>query len=95
MAPSSLNTVFGRARHKAGRDDLRWHDLRHTGATLAGAMGATVAELKARLGHSTTHAAMQYQHATKDRDASIAALMSERVLAEAIPISRARRRRKA
>jgi integrase len=92
MAPSSLNTVFDRARIKAGRGDLRWHDLRHTGATLAGSMGATVAELKARLGHSTTHAAMQYQHATKDRDASIAALMSERVLAEAIPITRARRK---
>ena len=92
MAVSSLNTVFTRAREKAGRSDLRWHDLRHTGATLAAAQGATVAELKARLGHSTTHAAMQYQHASKDRDAAIAALLSQHALAEAIPIDRKRRR---
>lgn len=50
------------------------------------------AELKARLGHSTTHAAMQYQHASKDRDAAIAALLSQHALAEAIPIDRKRRR---
>jgi integrase len=35
------------ARHLAGRDDLRFHDLRHTGATLAAATGATLAELMA------------------------------------------------
>ena len=93
MAESSLTTVFYPAREKAGREDLRWHDLRHTGATLAGAMGATLAELKKRLGHSTTQAAMTYQHSDQDRDAAIAALMSERVLAEAIPISRGRKRK--
>ena len=92
MAVSSLNTVFTRAREKAGRSDLRWHDLRHTGATLAAAQGATVAELKARLGHSTTHAAMQYQHASKDRDAAIAALLSQHALAEPIPINRRRQK---
>lgn len=92
MAVSSLNTVFTRAREKAGRPDLRWHDLRHTGATMAAAQGATVAELKKRLGHSTTHAAMQYQHASEDRDAAIAALLSQHALAEAIPIDRKRRR---
>ena len=41
------------ARAKAGRPDLRFHDLRHTGAVLAAATGATLAELMARLGHST------------------------------------------
>ncbi len=34
---------------------------------------ATTKELMARLGHSTTRAAMIYQHATRDRDKSIAA----------------------
>lgn len=93
MAESSLTTVFYPAREKAGREDLRWHDLRHTGATLAGAMGATVAELKARLGHSTTQAAMTYQHSDKDRDGAIAALISAKVIAEAVPITRGRRRK--
>ena len=41
---------FHKARAAAGRDDLRWHDLRHTGAVLAASTGATLAELMARLG---------------------------------------------
>ncbi len=53
MAPSSLYGVFYPAREKAGRPDLRFHDLRHTGAVLAAATGATLAELMGRLGHST------------------------------------------
>jgi len=32
------------------------------------ASGASLKELMARLGHSSTRAAMIYQHATKDRD---------------------------
>ena len=63
LAPSTLYKVFYPARHKAGRADLRFHDLRHTGATLAAATGATLAELMSRLGHSTPGAALRYQHA--------------------------------
>ena len=63
VAPSTLYRHFYPARAKAGRPDLRLHDLRHTGAVLAAATGATLAELMARLGHSTVGAAMRYQHA--------------------------------
>jgi integrase len=77
LAPSSLYRVFYRAREVAGRPDLRWHDLRHTGAVLAAQTGATLAELMARLGHSTPQAAMRYQHAARGRDAQIAAALSE------------------
>lgn len=76
MAPSSLYRVFYRARDAAGRPDLRWHDLRHTGAVLAAQSGATLAELMARLGHSTPQAALRYQHAARGRDAQIAAALS-------------------
>ncbi len=57
-------------------EDLRWHDLRHTGAVLAAQTGATLAELMGRLGHSTPGAAMRYQHAAADRDAEIARRLS-------------------
>lgn len=76
LAPSSLYKVFYPAREAAGRPDLRWHDLRHTGAVLAAQTGATLADLKARYGHSTDQAAMIYQHAAQGRDAEIAAKMS-------------------
>lgn len=77
LAPSTLYRVFYPAREKAGRPDLRWHDLRHTGAVLAAATGATLAELMARLGHSTPGAALRYQHAAQGRDAQIAAALSK------------------
>lgn len=67
---------FVRAREAAGRPDLRFHDLRHTGAVLAAQAGATLAELMQRLGHSTPEAAMIYQHAARDRDAEIAKRLS-------------------
>lgn len=47
---------------------MHFHDLRHTGGTLAAATGASLKELMARLGHSSTRAALIYQHATRDRD---------------------------
>lgn len=76
MAPSTLYKVYYPARKAAGRDDLRWHDLRHTGAVLVAQTGATLAELMGRLGHSTPGAAMRYQHAAADRDAEIARRLS-------------------
>jgi integrase len=76
MAPSALYKVWYPARDKAGRPDLRFHDLRHTGATLAAATGATIADLMGRLGHSTPGAAMRYQHAAEDRDQLIADALS-------------------
>ena len=51
---------------------LRFHDLRHTAGTLAARTGATTKELIARLGHSSSNAALIYQHASADRDRSIA-----------------------
>jgi integrase len=72
LAPSTLYKSFYRARHAAGRPDLRWHDLRHSGAVLAAQTGATLAELTARLGHSTPGAALRYQHAAQGRDMEIA-----------------------
>jgi integrase len=77
MQPSSLYKVFYPAREAAGRKDLTWHDLRHTGAVLAAQTGATLAELMGRLGHTTPAAAMRYQHVAAHRDAEIAKRLSE------------------
>ncbi len=78
LQPSTLYRHFYKARAKAQRDDLRWHDLRHTGAVLAAQTGmATLADLMARLGHSTVGAAMRYQHTAQGRDIKIAEAMSK------------------
>lgn len=76
LAPSTLYRVFYPARDAAGRPDLRWRDLRHTGAVLAAQSGATLAELMGRLGHTTPAAALRYQHVAEGRDAALAARLS-------------------
>jgi integrase len=92
LAHATLYRVYYPAREAAGRPDLRFHDLRHTGATLAAATGATLAELMARLGHSTAGAALRYQHAAADRDKVIAAALSELAAGTVTPISAAKRK---
>ena len=77
LRQSTLARVFYPARAKVGRPDLRFHDLRHTGAVFAAQTGATQAELMGRLGHSTSQAAQRYQHAAADRDMVIAVALSE------------------
>jgi integrase len=77
LAPANLYKSFYRARKLADRPDLRWHDLRHTGAVLAAHTAATLAELMNRLDHSTPQAALRYQLATKDRDTQIAQALSQ------------------
>lgn len=57
--------------------DLHLHDLRHTGSTWTAQSGATLKEVMARIGHSSTRAAMVYQHATRERDRAIAAALDQ------------------
>ena len=66
-----------RARAAVGVEHLHFHDLRHTGNTLAATTGASTKELMVRMGHANPRAALLYQHATEDRDRSIAEALSE------------------
>ena len=68
-----------RARRAARRDDLRFHDLRHTGAVTAEQSGATIAELMGRLGHAIPAMAIRYQHVAQGRDDETARRMSEMI----------------
>jgi integrase len=69
---SNFRPIWNAARIRAGAPELHFHDLRHVGGTLAAATGASLKELMARLGHSSTRAALMYQHASRDRDQAIA-----------------------
>lgn len=70
---------WNKARIAAGRPDLRFHDLRHTGATMLAQEGATIAELMDRLGHTTPKAALIYQHTAAGRDQQMAERLSGRM----------------
>lgn len=66
---SNFRDLWIKARDGVGLPGLHLHDLRHTGNTMAAATGASLRE---RMGHSSTRAAMIYQHATRERDEAIA-----------------------
>lgn len=53
---ATVYRAFVRARERVGLS-LSFHDLRHTGSTMAASAGASLADLKRRLGHSTSSAA--------------------------------------
>ncbi|WP_245966698.1 tyrosine-type recombinase/integrase [Sphaerisporangium album] len=70
---SNFNRRFwGKALAKAGLPKIHFHDLRHTGNTLAANAGASIRELMDRMGHSSTRAAMVYQHGSHERQREVA-----------------------
>jgi integrase len=77
-----LQKAWSDARSHIGRGDLHFHDLRHTGLTLAAETGATTAELMHRAGHSSSDAALRYQHASRERDRRLATLLEEKINGE-------------
>ena len=56
---------------------LRFHDLRHTNATLAAASGAPLRAVMHRLGHASAAAALRYQHRLEGQDEAIADFLDQ------------------
>ncbi|QNA73426.1 site-specific integrase [Streptomyces sp. So13.3] len=69
--------LWRKACDTAGIKGLHFHDLRHTGNTLAAATGASTKELMTRMGHSTARAALIYQHASAERERLIGDAVSD------------------
>ncbi|MFF7866306.1 tyrosine-type recombinase/integrase [Streptomyces qaidamensis] len=74
-----FNRLWRKACNEAGIKGMHFHDLRHTGNTLAASTGASTRELMTRMGHSTARAALIYQHASAARDRLIADALSDLV----------------
>jgi integrase len=79
---SNFSRQWTQATAVAGLSGFHFHDLRHTGNTLAGEAGATLRELMDRMGHASTRAALIYQHRNAHRDKLIADEISRRARAE-------------
>lgn len=76
---NNFRRIWLRAVEEAGLGDVHFHDLRHTGNTLAATGGATTRELMQRMGHSSVRAALIYQHLVNGRDHAIAAHVDEQI----------------
>ncbi|GLX96773.1 tyrosine-type recombinase/integrase [Herbidospora sp. NBRC 101105] len=64
--------VWSKALADAELPKIHFHDLRHTGNTLAANAGASTRDLMKRMGHSSSRAALIYQHSTDERQREIA-----------------------
>jgi integrase len=62
---------------KAGLPGIHFHDLRHAGNTLTADAGASLRELMDRMGHSSTRAALIYQHSSDERQRKLADAIGE------------------
>ncbi|WP_082931104.1 tyrosine-type recombinase/integrase [Micromonospora sp. NBRC 110037] len=67
---------------RIGQPDLHFHDLRHSGNTLAARTGASTRDLMARMGHDSPQAALIYQHATAEADRAIAQALHDAMRAD-------------
>lgn len=89
IALSVLRSMFNKARVDAGRPDLHFHDLRHTGLTWLAEEGATVRELMDAGGHSSAQVAMTYQHSIDSRRKMFAKKLGDK-LGDDIDVDRQR-----
>jgi len=64
--------VWAAAVSAARLQEIHFHDLRHTGNTLTAEAGASLRELMERMGHSSTRAALIYQHSSAERQRALA-----------------------
>jgi integrase len=60
--PVDIRTAWENARDKAGLDDFRFHDLRHSTASYLAMKGASLVEIADVLGHRTLQMVRRYAH---------------------------------
>jgi integrase len=62
MKQNQLEMRWRRIRAAAGLEDFRWHDLRHTCASILAQNGSTLLEIGSVLGHKSPSMTMRYAH---------------------------------
>ena len=62
----NLKAPWGRIRKKAGLDDVRIHDIRHSYASMAASGGASLPMIGKLLGHSQAQTTQRYAHFAAD-----------------------------
>jgi integrase len=87
-------TRWHQAVRRIGQPSLHFHDLRHTGNTLAADTGTSLRNLMTRMGHDSPRAALIYQHASQDADRAIAEAVNALVEQTQGKAKKPRRRRR-
>lgn len=77
--PMDLRTPWEVALKKAGIDDFRFHDLRHSAASYLAMNGASLAEIAEVLGHKTLQMVKRYAHLSEGHTARVVESMNQKI----------------
>ena len=77
--PIDVRTPFETALKKAGIEDFKWHDLRHSAASYLAMNGATLAEIAGVLGHKTLAMVKRYAHLSDSHTAGVVKRMNSKI----------------
>ncbi len=75
----NLSYYWGTVRERAGLDDVRLHDLRHSYASRALALGESLSAIGRLLGHSHVVSTARYAHLMRDAEKAAAARVGESI----------------
>ena len=82
---SSLFEPWRRVRVRAGLDDVRIHDLRHSYASRALALGESLPVIAKLLGHAQIQTTARYTHLTRDAVKDAAVRVAEGIAEDIFP----------
>ena len=77
QVPVDITGAFNSAVERAGMEDFRFHDLRHSCASYLAMSGASLAEIAEVLGHRTLLMVRRYAHLSEAHTAGVVARMNE------------------
>ena len=80
-----LDRIWQRLRRKAGLDDVRIHDLRHSYASRALALGEGLSMIAELLGHRRVTTTARYAHLARDTEKASAARVGGSIGADILP----------
>lgn len=85
LRPGQFHEVLWAAQRRAGLRKIRWHDLRHSFASILASGGAPLRVVQSLLGHSTLKMTERYSHLAPGQSASFMHLLSPIAPAEVGP----------
>ena len=81
----NINDPWALVRAEAGLDDVRLHDLRHSWASRALALGESLSTISKLLGHSHIQTTARYAHLARDMEKTSAAKVGGSIGADLLP----------
>lgn len=80
--PFEIRKPWIEVLQKAGIQDFRFHDLRHSAASYLAMSGATLAEIAEILGHKTLQMVKRYAHLSEQHTAGVVEKMNQKFLGD-------------